>query len=324
MQAIVVSEWGGPEALRLEQVADPKPAAGEVVVELRASALNWHDVLVRRTGRGFPLPSILGMDGAGVRRDTGEEVVILPALRWGKRREAPGPEFEFVGDAADGTYAELVRVPAENVFPKPARYSWAEAAALPTAGVTAYRALFTRADTRRGESVLVLGAGSGVSTFAVSLAAAEGASVLVTSSSEEKIARACELGATGGALYTHEGWVEQIRELSGGGVDVVIDGVGANMSDSLACLRPGGRLALFGASGGAAAELDLPTLYFSQRSILATTLGDTRDFNALLRCVARSHWRPVIDSARPLAEAAAAHERMESRRHFGKLVLAIR
>jgi NADPH:quinone reductase-like Zn-dependent oxidoreductase len=322
VQAVVAHAWGGPEVLRLEQAPDPVPAPGEVVVELRASSVNWHDVLVRRTGRGFPLPSILGMDGAGVRCDTGEEVVILPALRWGDRREAPGPEFAFLGDACDGTHAELVSVPQENLFPKPAGWSWEEAAALPTAGVTAYRALFTRAGTRPGETVLVLGAGSGVSTLAVSLAAAAGARVLVTSSSLAKIERASKLGADGGVLYTEEDWVEQVRELSGGGVDVAIDGVGASMPDTLACLRPGGRMAIFGASGGAAAELDVAQLYFSQRSILGTTIGDAHDFAQLLRSAEGAAWRPVLDSVRPLAELRAAHERIESRQHFGKLVLS--
>lgn len=322
MQAILVREWGSPQVLHSQIVADAIPAVGEAVVELRASAVNWHDVLVRRTGRGYPLPSILGMDGAGVRRDTGEEVVILPALRWGPRHDAPGPEFEFLGDATNGTYAELISVSAENLYPKPSGFSWAEAAALPTAGVTAYRALFTRACTRRGETVLVLGAGSGVSTFAVSLAAAEGASVLVTSSSAEKIERARELGAIGGVLYTEEGWVDEILGLSGGGVDVVIDGVGANLQNSLGCLRPGGRLALFGASAGSVAEIDIPALYLSQRSILATTLGDAHDFMALLRSAERLAWRPVIDSVRPLADVRSAHERLESRAQFGMLVLA--
>jgi zinc-binding alcohol dehydrogenase/oxidoreductase len=323
VQAIVAHEWGGPDVLRVEEVADPKRVASEVVVELRASAVNWHDVLVRRTGRGYPLPSVLGMDGAGVRRDTREEVVILPALRWGERRDAPGPAFEFLGDATDGTYAELIRVPAENLFTKPSGFSWEEAAALPTAGLTAYRALFTRGGTRRGETVLVLGAGSGVSTIATCLAAAAGARVLVTSSSAEKLDRARQLGAVGGALYTSQDWVEEIKQSTGGavGVDVVIDGVGAGLADSLACLRPGGRVALFGASGGAVTTLDVPDLFFRHASILATSLGDARDFAELLRSVDRASWRPVIDSVRPLGEVGAAHQRMESRSHFGKLVL---
>jgi zinc-binding alcohol dehydrogenase/oxidoreductase len=179
MRAAVIHEWGGPERLRVETVPDPTPAQGEVIVELRASALNWHDAILRQSGRGFPLPNILGMDGAGVRRDTGEEVVIYPCLHWGENSAGPGGDFAIFGDANDGTYAELVAVPEANLYPKPAHLSWEEAAALPCAALTAYRALFTRAGVQPGETVLVLGAGSGVSTFAVMFAAAVDATVFV-------------------------------------------------------------------------------------------------------------------------------------------------
>lgn len=322
MQAIVIHEWGGPEVLRPEQYPDPTPLAGHVVVELRASSVNWHDIIVRRVGRGFPLPRILGIDGAGIRRDTGEEVIIYPGLRWGSGEEAPGPDYEILGDIAHGTYAELVCVPEENVFRKPRALSWEEAAALPTAGITAYRALFARARLQHGETVLVLGAGGGVSTFAVSLAAAVGARVVVTSSSTDKLARAGQLGAQHGVLYTDDDWPQQVREITGG-VDVVVDGVGSNLPDALACLRPGGRVAIFGASGGTTAKLDLPSLYFSHASILATSLGSPRDFAQLLASIERQEWRPVIDSIRPLDEVGDAHRRMEAREHFGKLVLSI-
>lgn len=322
MEAVIAREWGGPEVLRPERLPDPEPAAGEALVELRAASLNWHDVLVRR-GRGFPLPRVLGLDGAGVRRDTGEEVVIHPGLNWGENRAAPGPDFEFLGDHRDGTYAELVAVPIANLFPKPARLDWVEAAALPTAGVTAYRALFTRARLQAGETVLVVGAGSGVSTFAVMLAAAAGARVLVTSSRPEKIERARELGADGGVIYTEFDWPVQLRELSGGGVDVIVDGSGADLSQTLSCLRPGGRLAIFGASGSAQAELEVPALYFGQHSVLGTTLGDATDFASFLSMVEEGDWRPVIDEVMPLDQAGPAHRRLEERSHLGKLALSI-
>jgi len=319
---MVIREWGGPEVLQPEQFPDPKVPAGHVVVELRASAVNWHDIIVRRVGRGFPLPRILGIDGAGLRRDNGEEVIIYPGLRWGGHDEAPGEGFEILGDISPGTYAELVSVPEENVFPKPRALSWEYAAALPTAGITAYRALFTRAQLRRGETVLVLGAGGGVSTFAISLAAAAGARVVVSSSSPEKLARVRELGAAHGVLQSDENWPQQVRELTGG-VDVVVDGVGSDLPDSLDCLRPGGRLVIFGASGGTTATLDVPRLYFIHASILATSLGSPRDFVELLKSIEREEWRPVIDSTRPLDDVADAHRRMEAREHFGKLVLSI-
>lgn len=325
MQAIVLTETGGPEVLRLAEAPDPEPGAGEVVVELRACALNRRDTIVRKGAYPSPLPLIPGSDGAGVRRDTGEEVVILPSLRWGDREHAPGPGFEILGGPTDGTYAELVKVPAENVFPKPVRLSWVEAAAFPLAGLTAYRALFSRAGLRAGETVLVLGAGSGVSTFAVSLAAQAGARVLVTSSSAAKIERAKELGAEAGVDYTAGDWVAEVRALTGvTGVDVVVDSVGATWPDSIRCLAPGGRVVVFGATGGATAQLEARPFYFGQFSLLGTTMGSPRDFAALLAAIEAGGVVPVIDSVRPLAEAAAAHERMEAGAHFGKLVLETR
>jgi NADPH:quinone reductase-like Zn-dependent oxidoreductase len=327
MHAAVLTDFGDPSVLVHQEVPDPQPRAGEVVVELRAAALNRRDTALRKgaiPSQRFPLPLILGSDGAGVRRDTGEEVVIFPSLFWGDREDAPGPGYEILGGPTDGTYAELIAVPAENVYPKPARLSWQEAAAFPLAGLTAYRALFSRAGLRGGETVLVLGAGSGVSTFAVSLAHQAGARVLVTSSSGEKIERARELGAEAGVDYTDAGWTDEVRGLTGGeGVDVVVDSVGSTWPDSLRCLRPGGRLVAFGATAGASAELEVRPVYFGQLSILGTTMGSARDFAGVLQTIDAGGWAPVVDSVRPLAEAAAAHARLEAGEHFGKLVLDV-
>lgn len=325
MQAVVVHEWGDPSVLRYEEAPDPVPEAGEVLVELRMAALNRHDVGVRKGAYGDGLPLIMGSDGAGVRRDTGEEVVILPSIAWGDREDAPGPDFRILGGPRDqGTYAELIAVPEQNLFPRPRHLSWAESAAVPLAGLTAYRALFTRAGLRTGETVLVLGAGSGVSVFALSVAKQAGATVFVTSGSEEKLAWARGLGAQAGFDYTQGDWAEAVVELTGGrGVDVVIDSVGVTWPDSMRCLRRGGRLVVFGATGGGTVEVSARQVYFGQFSILGTTMGSPREFARLLRMVAQDAWRPVVDSVRPLAEAAAAHERMEAGAHFGKLVLEI-
>lgn len=321
MHAAVVHEGG---ELSFEQVADPQPGLGEVVVELRAAAVNRRDLLVRRGVYPFPLPLIPGSDGAGIRRDTGDEVVIFPALDWGEGEEAPSGNFRILGGPEDGTYAELVKVPAANVYRKPIRFSWEEAAAFPLAALTAYRALFKVGGLRRGESVLVLGAGGGVSTLAVSLAHQAGARVFVTSSSREKIERAQELGAEAGVEYTAADWTEKVRSLTGGtGVDVVVDSVGSTWRDSLRCLRNGGRCVVLGATGGETVELEIRPFYLRWLSLLGTTMGSPRDFAGLLEAAERGSWRPVIDSVRPLAEAAAAHERMEAGEHFGKLVLGI-
>lgn len=317
MLAVQVHEGG---ELRHETVADPVAAPGEVVVELRTAALNRRDLLVAGGTYPFPLPLIPGSDGAGVRRDTGEEVVIYPALGWGPREEAFGPDFQILGGPRNGTYAELVAVPEANVFSKPARLSWEEAAALPLAGLTAYRALFSRGGLRSGETVLVLGAGSGVSTFAVQLAAQAGARVLVTSSSDDRIERSRALGAEGGVNYATEDWVAAVKEL--GGADLVVDSIGSTWPQSLDCLRPGGRVVVFGATGGTEATLPVRPFYFGQWSLLGTMMGSPADFAGLLAALESGTWRPVIDSVLPLAEAARAVEAMASGRHFGKLVLA--
>jgi zinc-binding alcohol dehydrogenase/oxidoreductase len=332
MQAVVLTETGPPDVLRLGQAPDPSAGPGEVVVALRTAALNRRDVFVRKGIAPSPKPVIPGSDGAGVVRavgsgvsgiSEGDEVVVLPSLGWGGGEDAPAPGFRILGGPDDGTYAELVRLPAENVLPKPPRLSWEEAAALPLGGLTAWRALVSRARIRPGETVLVIGIGGGVATIALHIARAAGCRVIVTSSSDEKIARARELGAEAGVNYTEGDWPAAVRELAGGGVDVVVDSVGSTWADSIACARPGGRVAVFGGTGGGKVELTVRPVTMGQVSLLGTTMGSPRDFAGLLAAVAVQDWAPVIDTVRPLAEVAAAHAREEAGEHFGKLVLSI-
>ena len=217
MQAIVMNEFGGPEVLVSGKVPDPQVQDGWSVVRVAASALNWHDTLTRQGLYGSPLPAVIGADGAGTVVGTGEEVVILPSLFWGPRETAASADFEILGDHRDGTYAELVAVPDECVFPRPTGIGLHEAAALPLVGVTAFRALFTRGRLTAGESLLVLGASGGVAAMAVSLASAVGASATVTSTSSTKIDRARELGALAGIDHSASDWVAQARALIPGG-----------------------------------------------------------------------------------------------------------
>jgi zinc-binding alcohol dehydrogenase/oxidoreductase len=321
MHAEIVREGG---ELSFEKVADPQPGLGEVVVELRTAAVNRRDILVRRGVYPFSLPLIPGSDGAGIRRDTGDEVVIFPALGWGEGEDAPSGDFRILGGPDNGTYAELVKVPKANVYPKPSRFSWEEAAAFPLASLAAFRALFSVGKLQANETALVLGAGGGVSTCAVTLAHQAGARVLVTSSRREKIERARELGADAGVQYTASDWPDEVRSLTGGtGVDVVVDSVGSTWQESLRCLRNGGRCVVLGATGGERVELETRPFYLAWKALLGTTMGSPRDFAGLLEAVERGKWRPVVDSVRPLDEATAAHERMEAGEQFGKLVLAI-
>lgn len=332
MNAVVLTETGDPEVLSLSTAPDPSAGPGEVVVALRFAALNRRDVFLRKGIAPSPLPVIPGSDGAGVVREVGQgvsgvaegdEVVILPSLGWGGGEAAPQPGFRILGGPDDGTYAELIRLPAENVLPKPPRLSWEEAAALPLAGLTAYRALVSRAAVRPGETVLILGIGGGVATVALALARAAGCRVIVTSSSHEKLARAREMGAAAGILYTEDGWPQAVREASGGGVDVVVDSVGSTWAESIACVRPGGRVVVFGGTGGAKVGLMVRPVTMGQVSLLGTTMGSPRDFAGLLKAVEFGGWAPVVDSVRPLGEVAAAHAREEAGEHFGKLVLSI-
>jgi zinc-binding alcohol dehydrogenase/oxidoreductase len=323
LHAVIMHEFGTAAVLRPGEFPDPMPRPGWATVALRASALNWHDVLVRQGRYGSPLPHIIGADGAGVRTDTGEHVVVLPSLNWGNRDEAPGNGWEILGDHTPGTYAEIVSVPTDCLAPKPRGLNWAEAAALPLVGVTAYRALFVRGRLQKGESMLVIGAGGGIATMAIGLAVAVGASITVTSASDDTIERAVSAGATGGVLHGEPGWPEHARAMSrdDAGFDLVLDPVG-RWSESVRALRPGGRLVVLGANAAQTAHLDVRSFYFGQFDLLGTTMGSSRDFAGLLDMIDRCSVRaPVIDREFPLDRAAEAHEYLERGRTFGKCVL---
>ncbi|MBB3606000.1 NADPH:quinone reductase-like Zn-dependent oxidoreductase [Mycolicibacterium sp. BK556] len=323
MHAVVIREFGEPEVLRPDRFPDPPATAGWVTVELRAAALNWHDVLVRQGRYRSPLPHVIGADGAGIRRDTGEPVVIVPSLRWGARDEAPGPDWTILGDHIPGTYAELVSVPADCLAPKPDGYSWHQAAALPLVGLTTYRALFSRGRLRPGETMLVVGAGGGIATMSVQLASGIGASIVVTSSSPGKITRAVTEGATAGVLHTDSDWPDQARALtpSAIGFDLVLDPVG-RWPESIRALRPGGRLVVLGSNASDQAAMDVRGFYFGQYDLLGTTMGNTRDFAGLLRLLSEHRIPPpVIDRVFALDCAAQAHEHIETSTGFGKTVL---
>lgn len=334
MRAAILRSHGGPEAIEPGEWPDPRPGPGEVLLEVVCASLNRRDVWIRRNPARVERPFILGSDAAGVVAELGEgvgglavgdDVILLPATGWGEREDAPAPGFEIFGVPRLGTHAERVVVPAECVYPRPAALSWEEAAALPLAGLTAWRALVTRGGVGEGATVLVTGAGGGVSTFLIQIARALGARVLVTSSSADKLARAEELGASGGADWRDPEWPARIRELAGGGVDVVVDSAGAaSWPGALAALRDGGTLVNFGDTAGEHADVDVGRVYFGQLSIHGTTMGSPREFAALLAHAERASWRPVIDVVLPLESCREAHERMDEPGRFGKVVLGMR
>jgi zinc-binding alcohol dehydrogenase/oxidoreductase len=317
VQAIRIHEDGGPEVLRLEEVPDPVPAEGEVLVELRAASLNHLDVWIRKGLPSVPKPRILGADGAGVLAGTDERVVINPAIvRHGK--------MQILGETTDGTHAELIAVPREAVHPIPHDLSFEEAAAFPLVFETAYRMLVPRARLQAGEWVLIWGIGGGVALAAMSLAKALGAKVVVTSSSDAKLDRAKELGADAAVNHSTGDVVAFVKEVTGGGAHVVVDDVGeATWRRTLDAARPEGRIVVCGATTGPNPPAALHRVWWKQLSILGSTMGMPDDFQGAYDLIAAGAARPVVDSVFPLAEARAAHERLEAGEQLGKIVLSI-
>jgi NADPH:quinone reductase-like Zn-dependent oxidoreductase len=317
VKAIRIHEDGGPEVLRYEDVADPTPGEGEVLIELRAAGLNHLDVWIRKGLPSVSKPRILGADGAGVLAGTGERVVINPGIM-------RGGKMHIVGETMDGTHAELIALPRDFVHPIPGDLSFEEAAAFPLVFLTAYRMLVPRAQLQAGEWVLIWGIGGGVATAALSIAKALGASVVVTSSSNEKLARSRELGADAAVNHGTEDVVARVKEITGGGAHVVIDDVGeATWKRTLDAARPEGRIVVCGATSGPNPPAALHRVWWKQLSILGSSMGTPEDFRNVYELIAAGRARPVVDRVFPLAEARAAHERLEAGEQLGKIVLAI-
>jgi len=318
VKAIRIHEDGGPEVLRYEDAPEPEPQPGEVLVRLRAASLNHLDLWVRKGLPSVPKPRILGADGAGIREDTGERVVINPGLEH-------GDTVTVVGEHMDGTHAQLVAIPEANVYPLPDEISFEDAAAFPLVFETAYRLLVTKAGLSEGEWVLLWGIGSGVATAGLAIAKTLGAHALVTSSSDEKLARARELGADAVVNHADGDVIAAVKEATGGaGVDVVLEHVGeATWARSLQAARPAGRIAICGATSGPNPPAALHRIWWKQLTIYGSTMGTKEDFEASFELVKTGRAKPVIDSVLPLADARAGHERMEAGEQFGKIVFEI-
>lgn len=336
MQAAHLTAFGDPPTFELVQVPDPVPAAGEVVVDVMAAALNRRDPWIWRTPGYCPLPVTLGSDGAGIVSAVGpgmeavapgDEVSIDPTLGWGVGETCPTDAFDILGAPTEGTFAEQVVVPAANVASRPSRLSWEECAALNLAGLTAWRATMTCARARPGCDLLVTGAGGGVASVAVQIASTVGARVWVTSSSDPKLERAGALGAVGGFRYDDPDWPDHARAATGGrGFDAVIDSYGAagSWQQCLRTLRRGGTLVSYGDTGGAETTVTVAEVYWEWRRVLGTSMGSPREFRAMLDHVRTAVWRPVVDRVYPLAEIAVAAGRLGEPARFGKVVLRVR
>lgn len=332
MRALVLSEKGRPPAL--EDRPDPKPRAGQARVRLRAAALNHRDVFIRE-GKypGIRCPVVLGSDGCGVvdavgdpvdRGWVGRRVVLDPSLDWGDDPRVQGPDYSILGMPRDGTFADAIVVPVGNLHAAPGHLTDHQAAALPLTGLTAWRALTTRAGVRPDEKVLITGIGGGVALIALQLARAIGAEVWVTSSSPAKIEAAQRLGARGGFLYPEDDWREAAQKAVPGGFDVVVDGAGGDGFGALVrLLAPAGRLVFYGGTAGAWPAILPQHLFFRQVSILASTMGSHAEFAALVPFVETHGIVPVVDRVFDLADANAALDHLDAGAQFGKVVLAI-
>ncbi|MBV6441217.1 MAG: alcohol dehydrogenase [Saprospiraceae bacterium] len=320
MKALVLNALHQP--LDFTEVADPSPRPGEVVVALRAAALNRRDLFITQgLYSGIRFPCIFGSDGAGVYR--GRRVVLYPALEWGDNPDFQGKNFRVLGMPDDGTLAERIRLPRANIFPMPGHLNWEQAAALPLAGLTAWRTLFSRCRLKKGEKVLITGIGGGVALTALQLAAAAGADVFVTSSSAEKIEKAVEMGAKGGANYREEGWDKRLKAETGG-FDIIVDSAaGDGFALFPALCNPGARIGIYGGTLGKVNGLSMQPVFWKQISILGSTMGTLREFRAMLHFVARHEIVPIMDSVFSLSEGNAALKKMEEGSQFGKIVLRI-
>jgi NADPH:quinone reductase-like Zn-dependent oxidoreductase len=334
MQALQLDAIHQPAAVR--DVPTPVPAAGEILVKLHAAALNYRDVWIQKGQyAGLRLPCTLGSDGAGEVAAHGENVpagapavgarvLINPGLRWGDNPRAQAKDFVVLGMPDPGTFAEFISLPAQYIRPLPPHLTFEQGAALPLAGLTAYRAAFTRAQVQPGERVLVTGVGGGVASIAAQLCAARGAEVWVTSSADEKLARAQKLGARGGINYTADNWVKTLLQQAGGPFDVIIDSAaGAPFNALLDAAAPGGRIVFYGGTLGAIPQLPPAKVFWKQLTLLGSTMGTPQDFDDMLALVTEKSIVPEVDEVFPLAAGEAALRRLESGAQFGKIVLKI-
>jgi len=341
VKAAIFRQHGGPEVLEYADVADPQIRDNEVLVEVKACALNHLDLFVRQglPGIEIPLPHILGNDIAGVVREVGDlvtwvkrgdEVMVQPGVSCGhceaclSGQDNLCREYDIIGYRRNGGYAEFVAVPGVNIIPKPAQLSWEEASALPLVTVTAWHMLVTRAKVQPGEDVLVHAAGSGVGSVAIQIAKLRGARVITTASTEEKLEKARELGADVTINYTRDDWPKEVRRVTDRkGVDVVVEHTGAaTWPGSLSALKNNGRLVTCGATSGFDARTDLRQVFYRHLTILGSFMGSKAELLEAMKFVRDGKIHGIVDRVLPLSEARQAHELIEDRAQFGKVVLS--
>lgn len=322
MKALVLNKVNQP--LVLQQRPSPKAGKEQVIVKLKAAALNRRDYWITQgLYPGIRCPVILGSDGTGTADFKEKDVIINPGYNWGEQQEAQSGDFKILGMPDDGTFAEEIAVPQKQLYGKPEHLSWEQAAALPLAGLTAYRALFKQGKLQSSQTVLITGIGGGVACMALQFAVAAGATVIVTSSSQDKIDKALAAGAAAGFLYTTEGYASQVKaEFEP--VHLIVDGAGGDgYGELIDIVCPGGRIVNYGITAGPFAKLELRKVYFRQLHLVGSTMGSPDDFAAMLNMVGKHEIRPVVDEVFALSNGNKAFEKMNVSSQFGKLVLRV-
>ena len=330
MKALKLTDQGD-DTIEIKDVEVPSPAAGQVLVELKAASLNHRDQWCRE-GKypGLTVGTTLGSDGAGVvtavgdsvAKDwVGEAVVINPNINWGDDPRVQCKDYHILGMPTDGTFANYVVVNADRLVKKPASISFEDAASLPIGAMTAFRAVFTKAQVQAGDTVLVTGIGGGVSQFAALMLKAKGVRYFVTSGSAEKLEAAISNGAAGGFNYREDKWWKgALKETEG--FDAVIDSAGGDLVNTyLKLIKPGGKIVMYGSTAGMPSSLDAFRLFWSQASIEGSTMANDEEFAAMVQFVADHQLKPVIDSVRPFAEIVSAFDKMKAGEQNGKLVV---
>jgi NADPH:quinone reductase-like Zn-dependent oxidoreductase len=340
MKAVRFHEYGGPEVLKYEDAPEPKILANEVLVKVKACALNHIDVWLRMGVPEWklPMPHIVGSDISGevaevgalvTRAKAGDRVLLCPGISCGQCAmcfqglDSACRQYTLFGVFVDGGYAEYVKSPETNVIPIPAGLNFDEAAAVPLVFITAWHMLFTRAGLKPGEEVLVIGAGSGVGSAAIQIAKLVNARVIATAGADWKLEKARALGADDVINHTQKSIADEVRRLTNKrGVDVVVDHVGAAVWEAcIDSLATYGRLVTCGMTTGADLKLNGQLLFGRQRTILGSFMGGKAELADALKFLAQRRLKAVVDSVFPLQEAALAHRKMESREFFGKILL---
>lgn len=332
MRALLITD-NPSEPLSIADVTKPVVGKGEVLVRLRAAALNRRDQWIRQgMYPNIQFGTVLGSDGAGIVEEIGEgvsshwkdkEVIINPNVSWGNDPKAQSAQYSVLGMPTQGTFGEYIRVSEDRLAEKPTHLDWSQAAALPLAGLTAYRALFHHGQATKDLNVLISGVGGGVAQFAFQFALATGANVFVTSGSQEKMDKCLAMGAKGAYSYREEAWFKTALKETGG-FDVVIDSAGGSqINDFIKIMKPAGRIVFYGATNGTPEKLDMFRMFWNQITLQGSTMGNDQEFANMIAFVNEHKIKPIVDSVRPFEDIISAYDDMKSGKQFGKIVIEI-